>query len=143
MMLRCGTHQQRQAGFTLVEVMVAMALFGILATGLYATGLMTMRVTAFNRVSLEARALGVQMLEEIASQGVANIALQAPYSEVTNRLLYGEEVVRGALVIGHDLDRAVATNLAESAYVECHVYARYVSPMTRTTVTNWFSTIAR
>lgn len=135
--------RQPKAGFTLVEVMVALALFGILATGLYATGLLTMRITAFNRVALEARALGIQMLEEIASEGRVNIAMQAPYSEVTNRLLYGEEVVRGAVIIGHAGDRSVATNLASSAYVECHIYARYLSPLTRSHVTNWFSTLVR
>lgn len=128
-------------GFTLVEVMVAMALVLVFATGLYGTGLMVLRMTHFNRIALEARALGTQMIEEISARSVADIAMQVPFSDVTNQLQYGEAVVRSVAVTGHDATHAVVSNLTESAYMEVHVNCVYVSPLTRSVVTNTFSTL--
>lgn len=134
---------QSRAAFTLVEVMIAMALLAILAAGLFATGSMVLRTTSFNRVSLEARALGVQRLEELTAQSIPNIAMQVPFPVLTNRLLYGEAVVRAINVVGHHANRTVNTNLASSDYLECHVLVSYQSPLSGGTVTNIFSSIVK
>ncbi len=134
-------NQRNKGGFTLVEVMVALALVLLLAFGLYGTGLMVMRMTHFNRVSIEARALGVQMLEDLASRSKTDVLLQVPFAIYTNYLMRGEEVVRTVRVTGHNSALATVTNLASSAYMEVRVDVRYVSPLTRSPVTNIFSTI--
>jgi len=129
------------AGFTLAEVIIAVGLIFLLATGLYLSGIMVLKLTHFNRVSLEARSLGIQRLEEIRAAGLETIALQAPYAALTNKLMYGEPVTRTVQVIGHDTNGAVVAGLADSAYAEVHVRVAYYSPLTKSVVTNFFSTL--
>jgi prepilin-type N-terminal cleavage/methylation domain-containing protein len=143
LMVSRKTAARCDGGFTLVEVVIAVALVVMLAAGLYGTGSMVMRMTHFNRMALEARALGTQMIEEIAARSIADIAIQVPFANRTNRLQYGEQVVRSVQVIGHDASHGVVTNLAKSAYLELHVRAVYVSPLTRSYVTNAFSTLVQ
>jgi prepilin-type N-terminal cleavage/methylation domain-containing protein len=136
-------HPQSRAAFTLVEVMIAMALLAILGAGLFATGSMVLRTTSFNRVSLEARALGIQRLEELTAQSIPNIAMQVPFPVLTNHLLFGEPVVRTINVVGHHANRTVNTNIAGSDYLECHVLVSYQSPLSGADVTNIFSSIVK
>jgi prepilin-type N-terminal cleavage/methylation domain-containing protein len=130
-----------RAAFTLVEVMIAIALVTLMSAALYGTGLMLLRLTHFNRVSLEARALGIQLLEEISAESLPELAMMIPFPERTNRLQYGEQVVRSVTIIGHAADRQVITNVAASAYAEVHVHAAYRSPLSGRIVTNSFSTL--
>ena len=119
-----------------------MALIVLLAAGLYSAGLLVMRMTAFNRIAIEARQAGIQMLEETAAHSLDEIVQQFPQPPRTNSLLYGETVVRTLDVVGHDANRNVVSNLAASAYLELHVHVAFASPFTRQVMTNTFSTLA-
>src|SRR5262245_34631389 len=120
--------QNASDGYTLAEVMVAVSLVLLLASGLYAAGLMVMRMTNFNRVAIEARALGLQELEELAPRGKQDLLLLMPISARTNFLQHGESVERTATITGHDSALATTTNLSSAAYLELRIDARYVSP---------------
>ncbi len=132
-----------QAAYTLVEVVVAVALVAILAIGLFASGIMVRKMTHANRVSLEARTLGIQLIEELSANDIPNLALIMPFEERTNRLQFGEVVLRNAEAIGHDTNGSIVSNLVDSTYVELHVDVSFLSPLTRKTMINSFSTIVK
>lgn len=121
--------------------MVAIALVVILAAGLFETGRMVSRMTHFNRIALESRALGSELVEEVSARTVPEIIAQMPFAPLTNRLQFGEQVVRSVTIVGHAADQSVVTNLAQSAYLELHVNVVFTSPLTQSPVTNLFSTL--
>ena len=136
-------------GFTLVEVVIASALLTLMAGGMYAGAIMAMRLIRFNAVSTEARALASQKLDETVALGFDGVVLGTPFPAQTNRILHtplktdGIDVVREIAVIGHTEDHHIATNLASSSYLECHVDVTYVSPLNKRTRTDSISTLIK
>ena len=120
---------------------MAIMLLLVLSAGIFGAGIMVLRVTNFNRVSIEARALGVEKLEEVSARPIADIAMAVPFSPQTNYLQRGEAVVRTVNVTGHTAVLGVETNLKMSAYMEIGVNVSFVSPITRVPVTNTFVTL--
>ena len=100
-------------------------------------------MTHHNRVSFEARTLGIQLLEEMSANTVTELATLTPFSVRTNQLQYGETVLRSVEVVGHDASHAVIPNIADSEYAEVHVNVAFFSPLTRSFTTNTFSALVR
>lgn len=128
---------------TLVEAVIATALLALVAGGLYAGGIMSRKLAVYNGLSVEAKGLAVEKLEEIVSGGVQDIVVLAPYGAQTNVVRQGREIVRTIDVVGHDAYGGVDSNLAGSAYVELHVHSTFTSPISGRSVTNSLTTIVR
>ncbi|MFQ5681808.1 MAG: prepilin-type N-terminal cleavage/methylation domain-containing protein [Candidatus Binatia bacterium] len=66
-------HRLSQAGFTVIEVLVSMAIFSIAILGLAAGATSVMRANQTSRLSNIATNLAQQQLEQLKSRTVANV----------------------------------------------------------------------
>ena len=143
-----SVHSRRSMrdGFTLIETIIATGLVALVAGSLYAGGIGLLKLSAINKLTIEARALGVQKLEEIVAGGFNNMLSDefTPLQTQTNFLSYVNTyntVIRRATVIGHAMDRSVVASLSDSDYLEVHVEVMYQSPFSGVVMTNRFSTL--
>jgi prepilin-type N-terminal cleavage/methylation domain-containing protein len=131
-----------QAGMTLVEVCVAMALVAILCAGLFAVGINARKFAEHNRIATEARALAKERLEEMVSYGAANLA-KPTFTVVntdTNFSSLGYDIVRQVVIVWHAADGSVVGS-TNAAYAETQVNVSYTSPLMKTQMTDSFSMI--
>ncbi len=128
-------------GYTLTEAVVASGVVLMLTGGLVATGTMLMKMSLHNRLSIEAQGFALSRIEEITGQPMDTIIIQTPYASQTNYVQDKYPVIREVEIIGHAADKSVETNLADSAYLEIHVEARFRSPFRGRTNTVVFSTL--
>jgi len=131
----------KKRGFTLTEAMIASAIVALTTGGLFAAGIMLMKMSAYNRLSIEAQGWALSRIEEITGQGFDNIILQAPYPVQTNYVRNKYSVVHEVEIIGHAADKSVVSNLADSVYLEIHVDAHFISPFNWITNTVTLSTL--
>lgn len=137
-----GTQTNERGGFTLVEVVIAMALTALLCGGLYALGLKARRFAEHNRIATEARTLGKERLEELISirrEGLAKPSCTLMNTD-TNTSSLGYPIIRTAQISWHAQDRSVA-GATNSVYAEVHQQVSYFSPLFNHSVTDSFSTI--
>ena len=135
--------KSKHEGFTLVEVVIAMGLLAIVIAGLYAGSRAVTRMRLYNMITSEARALGIQKMEEVTAIGFDNIVMSVPFVVQTNYIGNTYPVERYVQVIGHTTNLTVETNLANSAYLEIHVEVSCFSAFSGRQVTNVYSSIVR
>jgi len=132
----------KNQGFTLSETLLAGAIVAMIALGLYWAGDLLMKMSIYNNLSIEAEGLAISKLEEIRGLDPADIIQQVPFPDQTIPIRNNDfHVVRRVDVIGHAVDRSVASNLAQSAYLEIHVDATFLSPFDRSANTVTYSTL--
>lgn len=131
-----------RAGFTLVEVVIAMALTALLCGGLYTLGLKARRFAEHNRIATEARTLGKERLEEIISVGLENLLKPSCLlmNTDTNISSLGYPIIRMAQVSWHAADRTVVS-VTNSVYAEFHQQVSYYSPLLNKQITDTYSSI--
>lgn len=132
------------SGMTVVEVMVALLLTGLLCVGVIALTRQVRRAAEHNRCATEARALGKERLEEILALGrpglmQTNTVLMRPD---TNTTTTGFQVTRRTRVVWHAVNGAITTAL-DSAYAEVHVDVGFWSPLRNRSVSNTFSMLVQ
>jgi len=136
-------------GFTLVEVCISVGLLAMLSAGLYGVSIMAMKLVHYNMVMSEARALGVQKIEEIVAGGLDDVAMQAPYDAQVDYILASPSrpqqfpVHRSVTVIGHNQDGSVVSNLADSAYIEVNVDVTCKNPLNNRPKSSRFTAIVQ
>lgn len=124
---------------TLVEVMVAMGILGIMLGGLFYCVIMAQRMGEYLRESTEARAWSKACLELLTAAGRDRIG-QPGFQEVqtvTNYTSAHRPMVRSVRLMWHDGDGQTAS-AASNEYVEAHVdtvfYSAIAGGMATTTV---------
>ena len=95
---------QREAGFTMLEVVVAMVLVGILASAMASITISTMRGVAGNRVNEQAVRLAERTMEQVRAMAFATVEAGVLTSEVAadpdvqSGVFNGEELLQGSTV---------------------------------------------
>lgn len=130
-------------GFTIVEVMMSSLILVLVTGGLYASGTHALKMSQMNLLTTQARALGVQKLEEIAGLGIENILVQMPYTVQVNTIQDAYQVTRSVEIVGHEADGSLVTNVLDSVYLELHVHVQYQYPRSTQLITNTYSTIVK
>ncbi len=126
---RTFARKKSSKGFSLIEVVIAMALTTLMSAGLYSMGLQVRRSADRNRLATEARSLAKERLEEIVATGIVNLAKPSnsllDESRVTSQMHY--ELVQTPWVIWHAADGSIAAP-ADADYAEVHITVSYRSP---------------
>lgn len=141
--LKAGASRVRRSeGMTLVEVMVAIALVGLMCGGLFTLGLNVRSRSETNRIATEARALAKQRLEEMIGAGRANLAKSSCtlFNVDTNFSSLGYPVVRTPIVVWHSSGGAITT-ATDAVYAEVHVAVTYKSPSYKKNFTDTYSMV--
>jgi len=131
-----------RSGMTIVEVLVAGLLSGLLCAGLFAVGLSARKFAEHNRLSAEARSLAKERLEEMVSVGLDNLRqpsclLRFP---ATNTATLGYAIERNPRLVWHGADGNIAA-AEEAVYAEAHVDVTYYSPLLKKSTTDTYSTL--
>lgn len=128
----------------MIEVMVASMVVLIAGGGIFWVGIETARIGQTNRLATQARGLAIQRLEEVCASGIEDvITVNGQYAVYTNEVQGPYEVIRTVEVVGHAADKSVASNLADSVYLEIHVDVTYNIPGKATLRSDTYSMIVR
>lgn len=135
--------RHRRSGMTLVEVVIAMALFALASAGIYAAGIAALRLTQTNRLMTEAHAFTKQGIEFVIGAGYDAVRGGAvpPATNFVDTLTHSATIVRTMEAIWHASDSSVVTNSVADGYGEIYVHASFLVPGTSRTVTNTLSTV--
>lgn len=126
--------RHRCSGMTLVEVVIAMALFTMVCAGIYGAGISTLRLTQTNRIMTEAHAYAKQGIEFIITAGYDAIRGGAipPATNIVDVATHSVTIIRTTEPVWHASDGTVVTNETGVAdgYAEVYVHARFQVPGT-------------
>jgi len=131
-----------QAGLTLIEVVIGMALAVLLCLGLISVSLKTQHFSEYSRLATEARSLAKERMEDIMAAGFDTLK-NPSYSLLlpdTNTSSLGYPIVRDTHVVWHMGDGSI-TSAETGTYAEVHVDVSYMSPLTGRGATNTYSMI--
>lgn len=131
---------KKTTGYTLVEVMIAMAFTASICLGLYQVGWRARRYAEYSRIATEARSLAKEKLEEINSHTFKSISQPECllWNGDSNTSAMGSAIFRQPRVIWHDASKNVV-GVESSVYAEVHVDVEFRSPLWDKMMTNTFS----
>ena len=120
----------RCEGFTLIEIVIALATVTMISAGLIALTLQTRRIAEHNRVATEARALGKCRMEDMVAMG--RDKPDNPTCELLQELVrdssLGHEMRVTPFVEYHAADGTVVP-AADADYCEIRVDVHFDSPL--------------
>lgn len=125
-------HLGSRSGLTLIEVMISLAVLGLLFGGLITCGLTALRMAEYLRVSTEARAVGKEALESMVAAGRDTLG-QSGFTVLhptTNYSSLDQPLVRTVRLVWHNADGSAAS-ASSNAYVEAHVDVSFYSPINK------------
>ena len=130
-------------GLTIMEVLVAAAILGIVCLALLLSSSMAWRTADNNRILTEARSFAREGLETATAAGVggllqSNTVLNAQ----TNISSTAVKLVRTAEAYWHNADGSLGT-LGTNVYAEVHMHVRFLSPLTRSNTVTTLTGLVR
>lgn len=130
---------QNGSGFTLVEVVIALALVAVMAAGLIGVTMVTRKFSEHNRIATEARVLAKDRVEDLVAARIGNLTTPSLnlLQTVTNQSSRGYPIVRSTRLVWHSADGNATTSAA--TYAEVAVDVVFVSPLFKKTITNTYS----
>lgn len=132
MSVEATNHSESRSGLTLIEVMIALGVLGLLFGGLISCGLTALRMAEYLRVSTEARTFGKEALESMVAVGRDTLG-QSEFTllhPATNYSSLDQPLVRTVRLVWHNADGSIAT-ASSNAYVEAHVDVTFYSPLNK------------
>ncbi len=137
--------RHRCSGMTLVEVVIAMALFTMVSAGIYSAGLATLRLTQTNRLMAEAHTIAKQGIEAVVAAGYNPVrgGYVPPITNIVDTATHQVTIVRTTGVILHAANGSVITTPPGTmdGYAEIHVQASFAVPGSDRTAQTTLSTV--
>ncbi len=135
-------------GFSMVQLLVALALLSIMAAGMYSAGIQALTMIKSNKMLTAAQGFATQKLEELSAAGFDGVVAQygdtegwysepEPLSSENGKFM----MMRTVALIGYDASGTMVMDVNDAVYLQVSVGVGYVSPFTRGTNVISFSTI--